>query len=234
MDRKMKTKHNTGRPRFGALVALIVGLSGSMVACRNDALKDLNAEDSQVFITNFDQSVNFGQYKTFSLPDSVIVQSNDRTQTSATAIEQQFLARVAEALTSRGYMRAPQGQRPDLGAAVIRVNDIYTGVTSTPYSSYLSNYWYGSYGGYGGYSPYYPSYYSFYQVSDQYWNVQLVDLKNSTVADSTTTGTGTTGQNQLNVVYDAQIRGSGIFDAASVDRVVAAIFSQSAYLQTSR
>ncbi len=51
-----------------------------LTACRDNAINDLSPADSPVYITNYDRSVNFSQYKTFSLPDSVIIQSNDNYQ----------------------------------------------------------------------------------------------------------------------------------------------------------
>ena len=229
----IKQKRTTG---FGGILALVLVAGIGLTACKDNAINDLSPQDSQVFITNYDRTATFNQYRTFSLPDSVIVQANDRAQTSATATEQQFLTSVANALISRGYTRVTGSQKPDLGVAVIRVNDTYTDVTSSSYSPYLYNSWYGGYGygsGFGGYSPYYPSYYSFYQVTDNYWNIQLVDLKNS---PAPTTGTTTTdpNQNQLRVVYDAQIRGEGIFDTNSADQTVNAVFSQSPYLKVTQ
>ncbi len=231
MNNVMNSLTQTKRIRFGNMLALMLVAGTALTACKDNAINNLSPQDSQVFITNYDRTANFGQYRTFSLPDSVLVQANNQALTSATATEQQFLTSVANGLIGRGYTRVTGSQKPDLGVAVIRVNDTYTGVTSTPYSSYLSNSWYGGgygYGsGYGGYSPYYPSYYSFYQVSDNYWNVQIVDLKNKPVGTTAAPADST----QLNVVYDAEIRGEGIFDANSADQTVNAIFSQSPYLK---
>lgn len=229
MNNVMNSLTQTKKTCFGSILALMLVAGTSLTACKDNAINNLSPQDSQVFITNYDRTANFGQYHTFSLPDSVVVQANNQAQTSATATEQQFLTSVANALISRGYTRVTGSQKPDLGVAVIRVNDTYTGVASTPYSPYLTNLWYGGgYGnGFGGYSPYYPSYYSFYQVSDNYWNVQIVDLKNKPPGNTTTPADAT----QLNVVYDAEIRGEGIFDANSADQTVNAIFSQSPYLK---
>ncbi|MBC8155708.1 MAG: DUF4136 domain-containing protein [Bacteroidetes bacterium] len=231
----METKQQVKKSRFGGWVALVLSVS-ALVSCRDNAIDNLAPQDSQVFITNYDRSANFSQYRTFSLPDSVIIQSNDRSRTSGSAIEQRFLTSVANALTSRGYTRVSRGQVPDLGVAVIRVNDTYTGVASIPVSPYLYDYWYGG-GGFGGgfgpgfgggFSPFYPSYYSYYQVSDNYWRVQIVDVKNGPTMG--TTAPTDPGQTQLRVVYDAEIRGQGIFDDSSVDQTVNAVFSQSPYL----
>lgn len=212
-----------GKGPLWTILLLTVGCA--LTACRENAINDLSPEDSPVYITNYDRSVNFSQYKTFSLPDSVIIQSNDSYATVKNSLSDRFISNVASALTTKGFQRVEKGQTADLGVAIIRINNLYTGIASNPYS-YYSNYWgYGGFGGFGGYNPYYPSYYT-YQVTDQYWEIQVVDLKNSPA-------TGTS-QQQLNVIYDATIRGTDITDTQAVDTAVTAIFSQSPYLQATR
>lgn len=226
----MRTLQQLKMGKWGLYAVCLLTVGAGMTACRENALNGLSPADRPVYITNYDRSVNFGQYKTFSLPDSVVIQSNDRYRTSLGTVESRFVSNVAGALTSRGFQRVAQGQPADLGVAVVRVNNQYTGVGVDPYGSYYSNYWYGGgFGGFGGlgYSPYYPSYYT-YQVTDQYWEIQVVDLKNRPAA-----GTGTT-QPQLNVLYDATIRGADITDTQSVDAATNAIFTQSPYLQAAR
>lgn len=209
------------------VILLLLTAGGVLTGCRDNAIKDLSPADSPVYITNYDNSINFSQYKTFSLPDSVVVQSNDTYQTVSNAVANQFVSNVAASLTAKGYKRVAKGQPADLGVAIVRVNNQYTGIASNPYS-YYSSYWGGGYGGLGGYgySPYYPSYYT-YQVSDQYWEIQMVDLKNA----PTTTGTD---KPQLNVIYDATVRGTDITDTQAVDAATNAIFSQSPYLKAAQ
>ena len=213
---------------WGLYAALLLTLGGLLTACRDNALDGLTPADTPVYVTNYDRSVDYGQYKTFSLPDSVVVTSNNQFGTSLNSLEDRFVTGVANALTARGFQRVAQGQPADLGVAVIRVNNRYTGVGTYPYSSYYSNYWGGGFGGFGGfgYDPLYPAYYT-YQVTDQYWEIQIVDLKNR----PTTTGTQ---QPQLNVIYDATVRGTNITSRQSVDDAISAIFDQSPYLQTPR
>lgn len=218
------------RGRWRRYAVLLLTLGGGLTACRENAVNDLAPADSPVYITNYDRSVNFSQYKTFSLPDSVVIESNNRYQTSLGSVESRFIGNVATALTSRGFRRVAQGQPADLGVAVIRVNKRYTGVGVDPYSSYYANYWgYGGLGGFGGYGyyPYYPSYYT-YQVTDQYWEIQVVDLKNR---PATPNGTQ---QAQLNVIYDATVRGADITNQQAVDTATEAIFSQSPYLRVTQ
>ncbi|GAB3540362.1 DUF4136 domain-containing protein [Spirosoma fluminis] len=223
----MKTLQQLKQKRIGLYAVLLATILGGMTSCRENALNDLSPADNPVYITNYDRSVNFSQYRTFSLPDSVVIESNTGYQTSLGTVESRFISGVANALTSRGFQRTNQGQTADLGVAVIRVNNRYTGVGVDPYGSYYSNYWYGGgFGGFGGYSPYYPSYYT-YQVSDRYWEIQIVDLKNRPA-------TGTNQQPQLNVIYDATIRGTDVPNAEAVDQALTAIFNQSPYLQAAR
>lgn len=217
--------HNHRLGKGGLWVILLLAIGGALTACNQNAVNDLSPADSPVYITNYDRSINFSQYKTFSLPDSVIIQSNTDYATVRNSLSDQFVTDVTSALTAKGFQRVNRGQSADLGVAIIRVNNQYTGVAS---NSYYSNYWgYGGFGGYGGYGGYYPSYYT-YQVSDQYWEIQVVDLKNAPTA-----GTGTT-QQQLNVIYDATIRGTDITDTQAVTTAVTSIFNQSPYLQATR
>ncbi|WP_461100374.1 DUF4136 domain-containing protein [Spirosoma koreense] len=219
--------HHLRLGKGGLWAILLLTIGGTLTACRENAINDLSPADSPVYITNYDRSINFGQYKTFSLPDSVIVQSNDSYAAVKTSVSDRFVSNVASAMTTNGFRRASKGDSADLGIAIIRVNNQYTGIASNPYS-YYSNYWgyggYGGLGGLGGYYPYYPSYYT-YQVTDQYWEIQIVDLKNRPQA--------TTGNNQqsLNVIFDATIRGTDITDPQSVDAATSAIFNQSPYLR---
>ncbi|QJW88570.1 DUF4136 domain-containing protein [Spirosoma taeanense] len=223
----MKTSQQLMTGRWGLYAALLLTLGGGLTACRENAINDLSPQDSQVYITNYDKSVNFSQYQTFSLPDSVIIESNNSYTPSLNTVESRFVTNITAALTNRGFRRVSRGQNADLGVAIIRVNNRYTGVGVNPYSSYYSNYWYGGFGGFGGYYPYYPSYYT-YQVSDQYWEIQIVDLKNRPV------GSTGTDQQQLNVIYDATIRGSDITEPQDVDTAISTLFNQSPYLQAAR
>ncbi|MFD2935554.1 DUF4136 domain-containing protein [Spirosoma flavum] len=221
----MKMRQQFKPVKWSVWASLLLLVGGGLTACRENAINDLSPADSPVYITNYDRSVNFSQYKTFSLPDSVVIESNDAYSTGQTDISSRFVTNVANSLTAKGFKRVTRGDSADLGVAIIRVNNQYTGVASNPYS-YYSSYWGGGYGGLGGYgySPYYPSYYT-YQVTDQYWEIQIVDLKNRPA-----TGTGT-DQQQLNVIYDATIRGTDITDQQAVDTAITAIFNQSPYLK---
>jgi hypothetical protein len=221
-----------GRGLAAAAVALSLGFG--LVACTNSATNDLSPQESNVIITNYDRQADFSQYRTFSLPDSVLVESNDRYTQSAVPTEQRFVSRVATELTNRGFQRVAAGQTADLGIAVMRVNNQYTGVTTNPYAGYYSNYWGGFGSGFGGfYDPLYsPGYYQYYQVAEQFWRIQIVDLKNRPVI--TPNSDPNAPQNKLRVLYMAEVRGNGIFDDTAVDQLIADLFAQSTYLRATR
>jgi len=222
----MNTLQKLTQFRWG-LYAVLLTLGSTLTACRDNATDGLTPQETKVYITNYDRSVNFGQYKTFSLPDSVVVQSNNQLTTVRGDIEDRFITNVASALQSRGFRRVARGQPADIGVAVIKVNNRFTGVGLNP-NAYFSNYWMGGFGGLGGFgfNPFFPSYYT-YQVSERYWQIQMVDLKNRPPAAGP-------DQVQLNVLFDATIRGGDITSTQDVDTAINAILAQSPYLTASR
>ncbi|MEZ0485463.1 DUF4136 domain-containing protein [Fibrella aquatica] len=228
--------HNVWRQpaRRLALGAMAFGLLFGLSACSSTATDDLSPEDSNVIITNYDRQADFSQYATYSLPDSVLVESNDRYTQSALATEQRFVASLATELTNRGFTRVQAGQPADMGVVVTRVNDRYTGVSVNPYAGYFGNYWGGFGPGFGGfYDPFFsPGYYQYYQVADQFWRIQIVDLKNRPIITPNTDPNAP--QNQLRVLYLAEMRGNGIFNDSAVDKLIADAFAQSTYLRPTR
>ena len=208
------------------LVVALALVSVVWQACTPDPLKDLTVDDSQVFITNYDQTANFASYKTFSMSDSVAVLTNNRASYSAVPQELVFTSQVASNLIKRGFARTARANKPDLGVNVARVSNTQVGISSNYNPLWDPLAWGGSGGwggtwGYGGSSFYNPYGYSFYQVTENYWYIEVFDLKNAAQ-----------NGNKLRVLWSAQIRGSGIFDTASMNRMIEAVFSQSSYLKT--
>ena len=225
-------KKGIGQRLMQSSTVVAVALSLGLSACNTSATEDLSPQESNVIITNYDRQANFSQYATFSLPDSVLVESNDRYMRSALPTEQRFVSRVATELTNRGFRRVTAGSPADLGVVVTRINDRYTGVSVNPYAGYFGNYWGGFGSGFNNFNdPFFsPGYYQYYQVSSQFWRIQLVDLKNRTVSTPTTNPNAP--QNQLRVLFMAEVRGNGIFDTAAIDQLIADVFAQSTYLRS--
>jgi hypothetical protein len=72
----MGTLQQLRKGKWGIYTVLLLTIGGGLTACKENAVNDLSPADSPVYITNYDRSVNFSQYKTFSLPDSVVIESN--------------------------------------------------------------------------------------------------------------------------------------------------------------
>jgi len=207
---------NNATMRYIKMIGLAC-LIGLACACTNDPLKNLTVEESQVFITNRDKAVDFKQYKTFSILDSVLIIGNQGTGSSLTDLDIQFLTKVITKMQSLGYAYVSPKDKPDVGINVAQVRNSYVNVVSRPISPYLGNYWGGGFGGYG-YG--YPSYFSYYQTQENYWYLEMIDFKNPD-----------TQNNQVKVIWNAELKGRGLFDGINVETMVNSVFDQSSYLK---
>ncbi|MFN4145429.1 MAG: DUF4136 domain-containing protein [Runella sp.] len=190
-------------------------------ACTPDPIRDLTAEDSQVFITNFEPTANFGSFRTFSLPDSVFTLQNQRQGISNSSLDGQVIGRVATNLSRRGYQRVQRELRPDLGVNIIRVSESQTNVVANPNPWLWNSYWgfmdpwaFGPGAGF-----FFPPTFSFFETTETYWQIDIVDFRNVSPTQRPT------------VVWNAQIRGQGIFEASRLTGIIDAVFEQSPYLQ---
>ena len=196
-------------------VALVSG-------CTKDPMKNLTAEESRIYISNRDNNVNFGTYKTYSIADSVaVINNNSFAGQQVTPIDQQLLAAVRSELESRGYVRVARTKSPDLGVNVSRLYNTTTNVVD------LYDYW-GGYGGYydpfywgyGGYGYGYPAAYGLVQSTEAMISIDLLDLKNAPANQT------------IRVIWNGLIRGSGVFSSDAISTGVQALFTQSPYLKT--
>jgi len=186
----------------------LLGVAG----CTPNPLDDLSVADSQVFITNYNRNVNFNNYATFSIPDSVQVVNNNQVGYANDNFSLALINRTVQNLESSGFRRVARNQQPELGVNITYLRQTQTGVTVNPYSYYDPFYW--GYGpGVGFASPY-----LYYQVSEALWYVEILDLKNANENGNT-----------INVIWSAQIRGEGL--TQNPNRIIDAIFEQSTYLR---
>jgi hypothetical protein len=208
--------------RMIVLVLLAISTLVVVSSCSKDPFKDMTEEESRIYITNHDSTVNFGSYKTYSIVDSVSIIDNGRfVGREATSWDLQVISAVQNAMNARGYLKVDRSQNPDLGINVGRVYNTSTNIVS------LSDYW-GSYGGYydpyywgyGGYDYYYPPVYGVYQSTEGAMSIDMLDLKYAT------------GSQTIRVVWNGLIRGQGIFVNSNVQSQVQALFDQSPYLKS--
>lgn len=209
--------------KLGFSWLLWVGVAAMISSgCRKDPLANLTSEESRVYVTNRDTTVNFSSYHSFSIVDSVAFVNNDnapkRTLTQADAA---MIAAIKAQMQQRGYVLVDKSQRPDLGINVTRISNSYVGLVSTPgYWSTWPGYWDPFYWGYPGYGYYFPTFYSYYRYREGSWVIDMIDLKNADKSG-----------NALKAIWNAQIRGDAVLSSSTVENSVKALFDQSAYLK---
>lgn len=193
-------------------------------SCTREPLNNLNGEEGRIYITHHDSTVNFANYSTYSISDSVaVVDNNKLTEKSRSGGDLASINAVKDQMAQRGFKLVDRDQNPDLGLSVSRVYNTYSGVVSYPdYYGYYNGFWDPYYWGYGGYDYYFPTpyYYGTYQVTEGALSVDLLDLKD---ARST---------QKIRGIWNGLVRGTGVFQGnAAVE--VQTLFKQSSYLRTS-
>lgn len=204
---------------WGSAIAMIAAFS----SCTKDPLKNLSTDDSRIYITNYDSTVSFSSFKTYSISDSVAVLNNGESQKRiANEAEAAIILGIKNNMQQRGYQLVDKSSSPDLGINVTKIISTQTGLVSYPsYWGYYNSYWDPYYWGYGGYDYYFPySSYAIYQVREGALSIDMVDLKD---ASSSKTIKG---------VWNGLIRGQGIFNASNAAAQVKILFDQSPYITT--
>lgn len=200
--------------------------TATLAGCRKDPLDNLTEEESRIYITNHDAKADFTSYATFSIVDSVAVIANGQTaKKELTNYDQQLIAAVKSQLEARGYTAVSKDAKPDLAVNLSRLdNTSYSAAYNPGYWSGFPGYWDTGYWGYPGYGYYWPSYYTVFQTRERSVSIDLLDLKNPAKE----------GSNQLTAVWNAMLRGSGVWTSNNISSMVKAVFDQSAYLTTNK
>jgi len=203
------------------IVVLAAVAAVAAVGCSKEPLNHLTPEESRIYVTNHDSSVNFSSYKTYNLTDSVAVIDNGHATKEITATDQAYIDAVNKYMQQRGYVQVSKDQSPDLALTVNRIYQTSSGIVSYgDYYDYYGGYWDPYYWGYSGYDYYVPYGYSIYQITEGAVSIDMLDLKDAS------------GSNKISLVWNGLIRGEGIFNANNADAQVKALFDQSTYLQT--
>jgi hypothetical protein len=198
----------------------VVMLATLLSSCYKDPLKNLSEDQSRIYITNYDTSVNFSSYKTFSIADSVAILSNNGSvRKSRSSADAQYISAVANALMQKGFVQVGRDQQPDLGITVSRIMSTYTQVVNYGDYGYYGSYWDPYYWGYPGYDYYFPSYYGLYNVNQQAISIDIINLKDGSQ------------NHQLKDIWSGVIRGSGIDNPATIESQVNQLFNQSPYFK---
>lgn len=188
--------------------------------CTKDPLKGLTNEESRIYITNKDSSVNFSTYKTYYISDSITVLDNGEPTKDLTALDQAYIDAVNKYMQERGFIKVAKEADPDLGININRIYSTSTGILDNGYWGGYGNYWDPFYWGYSGYGYYVPYAYAVYSITEGAISIDMLDLKNAEV------------KGKIDLLWTGLIRGQGTFNALNADGSVKALFDQSTYLQT--
>lgn len=211
------------------VMAVVVASALSLSSCQKDPLKNMTASESRIYITNRDSSVNFSNFNTFSIADSVgVIEDNRGVGMSRDEFDAGVIAAMRNALLDRGFTEVARSENPDLGVTVSRIYSNYTGIVQYPnyWDSYGGFYdpFYWGYGGYSYYDPIYygPTFYSTYQVTQGALSIDMLNLKDAA------------SQNTIRPVWSALSRGTGVFNPATIDIQIEAFMAQSPYLSNTQ
>lgn len=213
----MKKRNVNGK--WIGFLGLAIMLTAS--ACTKHPVEKLTEEESRIYITNYDSTVNFSNYATFSISDSVTVINNGEASRQQNNVDKSFIAAVKSQMGQLGYVMVDRNSSPDVAINVSRIYNSATGIIS--YNNYWNDYngYYDPfYWGYPGYNYYSPYAYSTYSIREGALSIDLLDLKNASAT------------NRIKSIWSGLIRGSGIFDASTAAGQVGQLFSQSQYLKT--
>ena len=211
----MKSKQRT------LVMVAILGIA-LLNSCRKDPLNHLTNDESRIYITNYDTTVSFSSYATFSIADSVIViQDNQLAGHSVTAFDSTVIRLVANAMTQAGYKQVPKTATPDLAINISRVYNTSTAIFDySDYWDYYGSYWDPYYWGYPGYGYYDPYAVGVYSITSGALEIDLLDLKNAPSEG-----------NKIRVIWTGMARGEQVFSSANASTEIAALFAQSGYLK---
>ena len=194
-----------------------------LTSCKKDPIKNLDGNESIVYITEHDSTANFSSYHSFRIADSVnVINSGTLVKRELTSFDAALIDGITQAMTNRGYqLTTDESVTPDIGINVTKLITDHTGIIDYyDYWGGYGSYWDPYYWGYGGYDYYFPYAFGTYTFQEGALSVDMVDLKNPD-----------TGNNRLNSLWTGLARGSGIFSNSSVNQTVQSFFDQSPYLQ---
>lgn len=200
-------------------VAVLLLITAALFGCTKEPLKNLTEEESRIYITNADTTVNFTAFKTYSISDSVVVLDNGQSYRDLAPSDQAYINAVNKYMQLKGYTNVSKQNNPDLAIGINRIYNTSTGYYGySDYWNYYNSYWDPYYWGYGGYGYYVPSFYGVYQITEGAMSVDMLDLKNAAQ------------KGKIDIIWNGLIRGQGIFSASNAEPAIKSLFDQSNYL----
>lgn len=202
---------------LGFIVLLV-----AFTSCSKDPIANLTEEESRIYITDHDATVNFGSFKTFTVSDSVAVIVNGQGSKQLSSSDLAFINAIKGQMQASGYTMVQKDANPDLAVTVNRINNTSTGIISynNYYNDFYGGFWDPYYWGYGGFGYYSPYSYATYTIREGALSVDILNLRDAA------------SQNRINVIWTGLIRGSGIFSASNAEQQAKALFEISPYLKS--
>jgi len=208
------------------LVALVLLGAGmvSVTSCTKDPINNMSYEDSRVYITQKDSSVDFSTYSTFYIADSVAVINGNKSKKELMPIDSAYIASTVKSLTTAGFTHTTDSSKADLGVVVNRVISYSGGYYDYgSYWGYYGGYWDpGYYWGYPGYGYGYPGFIQPFVVKDVSMEVDILDLKNAAA------------NKKIKLLWMGAINGAGVAsnnNTSVAESQVESLFAQSPYLK---
>jgi hypothetical protein len=202
----MKAKHLT-------LLLLGTGLIFTMACTKYPPDSERLTQDLAI-VTQYDTKISFKDYKTFSIPTSIIKVTSKDTTYLSDATAKAVLDQIENDMKNYGYSKVISPTKPDFSINVTYFQNTYIYTYYYDWWGYYP-YWYYSY-------PYYPAYYSSYTsgmlVTD------LIDLKSVNITNQ-----------QLYIRWSAYIRGllTGGHTTNEILGTIDQAFNQSPQIKTS-
>jgi len=201
------------------LILLLTGLFAQfMVSCYPEGADKI--QDYDVAMTNYDKSVDFTTFSTFSIADTIVYFSNDKETVLSHQFDQRIVDLVTQNFENRGYTLVDTSAHPSFVVTISAFSNIN-------YAYYVDN-WYNNWSWYWGwwggpFSPYYPWYpVSVYSYRTGSVAIDMISTENRT-------------DNKANVVWtgiaDGLLQGSNSFIQNRLDRQINQCFLQSPYLK---
>lgn len=201
---------------------LLFSLAFIVVSCSKYPTYTVNTSDLDMVWTNYDEAINFAGFKTYYVPDSIILE-DDVEPEDAEALQEYYdavLKEVNDNMAALNYVRVDSSDNPDMGLGITLISRT-THVISYNYWYYYPPYW-----GYPGYGYYYPwgTYVGSYEEG-----AVIIDMADLTNIDEE--------NRKINAIWAALVGGVLTGDKKTVisSRLISGIdqaFAQSPYLGT--
>lgn len=197
---------------------LLLGLS----ACEKDP--DMNKLDADLVVyTDYDKDADFGSYKTYFLPDSILEAGSYRATYWKDENAKAILNKVVEEMNNRGYTRILDPEKKDEASVGVQLSYVAQTTQVTTVGGYWGGWW--DYGFWGPWSGWYYPYPVTYSYNTNTLVMEMVDLS---------AGTSSTTKS-LPVVWYASASGfqySGQFNQRMLQDAVVQAFDQSPYIKS--